>query len=202
MVFLFVIIAIILIIIIFSLSKINIEIKNFKFQSITEKHINKDYEIIIKLIIFKIIPILKINITKTKLEKLKLKEKIKNFDLKVIHDNQQFDKELLSTIKELDINIKRINLYIDLGTENASLTAIIIPIISTIIEIIINRKIEKFENQIFVIKPIYINQNLINIYISGIFEIKMSQIINSIYNLNKEKKEIMADRKGYNYSCE
>ena len=202
MVFLFVIITIILIIIIFSLSKINIEIKNFKFQSISEKHINKDYEIIIKLIIFKIIPIFKINITKTKLEKLKLKEKIKNFDLKVIHDNQQFDKELISTIKELDINIKRINLYIDLGTENASLTAIIIPIISTIIEIIINRKIEKFENQIFVIKPIYINQNLINIYISGIFEIKMSQIINSIYNLNKEKKEIMADRKGYNYSCE
>ena len=206
MVFLFVIITIILIIIIFSLSKINIEIKNFKFQSISEKHINKDYEIIIKLIIFKIIPIFKINITKTKLEKLKLKEKIKNFDLKVIHDNQQFDKELISTIKELDINIKRINLYIDLGTENASLTAIIIPIISTIIEIIINRKIEKFENQIFVIKPIYINQNLINIYISGIFEIKMIHIINTICILKKKRRveeyERTSNRRSYDYSYE
>ena len=202
MVFLFIIITIIAITIVFCFSKINIEINNLKFQSPSERHINKDYEIIVKLIILKVVPILKINITKTKLEKLKIKEKMKNLDLKIIQDNQKFDKDLISAIKQLNINIKKVKLYIDLGTENASLTSIIVPAISTIIGIILNRKIEKFENQMFIVNPIYINQNLINIDISGIFEIKINNIINIVNNFykNQKKEQIISNRKyGYSY---
>lgn len=209
MVFLFIIICIIVITIVFTFSKIQIEVNNFRFQSTSKRHINKDYEVIIKLFILKVIPIFKINITKTKLEKLKLKDKIKNIDLKVIQDNKEFDKKALKAIKELDVAIKNIDLYIDLGTENASLTSIIVPALSTIIAIILHRKIKKFENQVFVINPIYINQNLVNIYISGIFEIKMSHIINMIYVLNKEKKKGVeknerstSNRRTYGYSYE
>ena len=209
MVFLFIIICIIVITIVFTFSKIQIEVNNFRFQSTSKRHINKDYEVIIKLIILKVIPIYKINITKTKLEKLKLKDKIKNIDLKVIQDNKEFDKKALKAVKELDVAIKNIDLYIDLGTENASLTSIIVPALSTIIAIILHRKIKKFENQVFVINPIYINQNLVNIYISGIFEIKMSHIINMIYVLNKEKKKGVeknerstSNRRTYGYSYE
>ena len=201
MVFLFIIITIIAITIVFCFSKINIEINNLKFQSPSERHINKDYEIIVKLIILKVVPILKINITKTKLEKLKIKEKMKNLDLKIIQDNQKFDKDLISAIKQLNINIKKVKLYIDLGTENASLTSIIVPAISTIIGIILNRKIEKFENQMFIVNPIYINQNLINIDISGIFEIKINNIINIVNNFykNQKKEQIISNKYGYSY---
>ena len=197
-----------LISIILSFSKIRIQINNFRFQSQTKRHINKEYEIIIKLYILKVIPILKVNITKTKLEKLKLKEKIKDLDLKIIKNNQQFDKKALTAIKELNIGIKNIDLYVDIGTENASLTSIIVPIVSTVISFILHKKIKKFQNQVFTINPIYINQNLVNIYISGIFEIKMSHIINIIYILNKERKkgvnknERTSNRRSYGYSYE
>ena len=208
MVFIFIFFIIILLIILFTFSKIRIEINNFKFQSTSKIHINKDYEITIKLFILKIIPILKVNITKTKLEKLKLSEKIKNFDFKIIQDNKEFDKKALVALKKLDIGIKNINLYVDLGTENASLTSIIVPALSTIIAIILHKKVKRFKDQVFIINPMYINQNLVNIYISGIFEIKMSHIINMIYILSKEQKkgvnenERTSNRRSYGYSYE
>ena len=72
MVFLFIILFIIIANILLLLSTIQIEIKNFKFRSQQmPRHINKDYEVIIKLLILKFIPIFKVNITKTKLKKLK-----------------------------------------------------------------------------------------------------------------------------------
>ena len=208
MVFLLISLIIILINIILIFSKIQIKINNLRFKSRAKRHVNKEYEIIIKLYILKIIPIFKINITKTKLEKLKIKEKVKNIDLKILQNNKQFDKKALSSIKELDIAIKKINLYLDIGTENASITSIIVPTVSTIIAFFIRKKIKKVENQVFTVNPIYTNQNLVNIYISGIFEIKVSHIINMIYNLNKERKkgveenERTSNRRSYGYSYE
>ena len=211
MVFLFIILFIIAINMLLVFSKIQIEIKDFKFNSQTSRHINKNYEIIIKLLILKFIPILKINITKTKLEKLKLKEKIKDLDLKLIQNNKQFDKKALIILKNLNIDIENIELYIDIGTENASLTSIIVPSISTVIAIILQRRMNKYENQVFKIQPIYNNQNLVNIYFSGIFDIKISHIINIIYILNKEQKkgvekneraERTSNRRSYGYSYE
>ena len=210
MVFLFIILFIIIANILLLLSTIQIEIKNFKFRSQQmPRHINKDYEVIIKLLILKFIPIFKVNITKTKLEKLKLKEKIKKIDLKLIQNNKQFDKKALVAVKELNIGIKKIKLYVDIGTENASLTSFLVPALSTIIAIILHKKVKKFENQKFQIKPIYSNQNLVNIDISGIFDIKISHIINIIYILNKEQKkgvkennERTSNRRSYGYSYE
>lgn len=187
-------------------SKINIEINNLKFSSETKRHLNKNYNIIIRLYIFSIIPLLKVNITKTKMEKLKLKEKIDKIDFKAIRDKNQIDEKALEALKELNIDIQNIKLKIDLGTENASLTSIIIPIISTIIGIILSRKIKKIENQSFIIKPVYINENLINIDFSGIFELKMRHIINIIYMLNKKEGvkeyERTSNRGSYDYSYE
>ena len=68
------------------------------------------------------------------------------------------------------------------------------------------KKVENYKNQNFTIKPIYINQNLINILIDGIFEIKMIHIINIIYILNKKegvkKYERTSNRRSYDYSYE
>ena len=200
MVFLFILLIIFLLLL---FSKIRIEVINFKFSSMTPRHINKDYRIVIKLCILGKIPILKINITKTKLERLKVKEKIKQIDFEVLKDSKQFDKKLIEAVKKLNVIIPNINLKIELGTENAALTAMIVPILSTIIANIFRRKVKK---QRFQINPIYINQNMINILISGIFEIKMIHIITIIYILNKKegvgKYERTSNRRPYDYSYE
>ena len=129
--------------------------------------------------------------------------------MKLIQNNKQFDKKALVAVKELNIGIKKIKLYVDIGTENASLTSILVPALSTIIAIILHKKVKKFENQKFQIQPIYSNQNLVNIDISGIFDIKISHIINIIYIFNKEKKkgvkennERTSNRRSYGYSYE
>ena len=203
MVFIFVLI---LIIVLLVFSRIRIEVINFKFSSQTKRHINKDYKVIIKLCILKKIPILKVNITKTKLEKMKIKEKIKNIDFKIIQNKNKFDKNAIKAIKKSNININKINLNLEIGTENATLTSVIVPAISTILAILLSRKLENPKNQLFIIQPVYINQNLINIVFSGIFEMKMIHIINIIYILNRKKgvnkHERTSNRRSYDYSYE
>lgn len=204
MVFLFIFSIIILL---FLFSKIKIEIENLKFTSQRQpRHINQDYKLIIKLCILKKIPIIKINLTKTRLEKIELKKQIEKINIEELMANKQFDFKIIKAFKRLNIDIDNINLKIEMGTENAALTAIIVPIISTILSIIFSRKIKKEQNQKFEIKPIYINQNLINILFSGIFEIKMIHIINIIYILNKkegvDRNERTSNRRTYDYSYE
>lgn len=186
MVFLFICLTIILILI---FSKIRIQIENFRFSSVNKRHINKDYKAIIKVYILKKIPILKINITKTKLERLKIKEKIRKINFKLIEENPKLDKKVWEAMKEVHTNIKKLDLKIELGTENASLTSIIVGILSTIIAITIRDKMKNQEKQKFIVKPIYNNQNLINIEFTVIFEIKMTHILNIIYILNRKEKE-------------
>ena len=100
------------------------------------------------------------------------------------------------------------DLKIDIGTENAALTSIIIPIISTILAILLREKIKSKEEQFFIITPIYQNQNYLNIELSGIFEIKMNHIINIIHLLLRKNKkgvkkyERTSNRRSYDYSYE
>ena len=205
MVFLFILLMIILVII---FSRIRIEIINFKFYSMKPIHTNHDYKIVIKLCIFRKVPILKVTITKLKLDKLmiKFKGKIKNIEMELLSNTNQIDKNFIKAMKKINLSIKRINLNIELGTENAGLTAIIIPLLSTLISIIFRKKVENYNKQFFRISPIYINQNLINIIVSGIFEIKMIHIINIIYILSKKegvkKNERTSNRRSYDYSYE
>jgi len=208
LVFLFILIIFVLITIIFVYSKISIEIINFKFNSETIRHINKDYEIIIKLKILGFISILKVSITKAKIENLKLQEKIKNIDINIFENGNKIDKKFLTAFKKLNIDIKEIELQITLGTENAFLTSILVPAISTIIAFVLHKKIKEFNKQKFIIEPIYMNQNLVNLDISGIFEVKIRHIINMISNLSKNEKkgvkeyERTSNRRAYGYSYE
>lgn len=210
MVFLFVLLLITVIILLFLSIKIRIQIVDFRFTSQSRQHVNNNYKLIIKLYILNRLPIMKIVIDKEKIEKFKsniyIENKIKNINLKLIQDINIFDKRIFKAIKKLDLQIRNINLSIDFGTENASLTAIIVPIISTVIAIMVKKKMKKYEDQKYIINPIYINQNLINIALSGIFEIKMIHIINIIYILNKKEGvkeyERTSNRRSYDYGYE
>ncbi len=201
MVFLYIIGFLFIILIILIFSKIQLKIENFKFTSENIRHINTDYRFSIKLYIFSKIPVLKISINKKVLEKLKVKEKMKTFEMELLENKLKIDKSFIKAMKQLDIVIKKLNLKIDLGTENASFTSILIPIISTIISMLLRDKIKDYKNQHFIINPIFTNQNLINLELSSIIEIKMIHIIDSIYVLNKKegvnKYERTSNRRAY-----
>ena len=211
MVFLFVLLMFLVICTIFLLfSKVRIKIENLRFTSVNKKHINDNYEIVIGLYVLNKIPIIKLLINKEKIDKIKanksLKNKMEKINIKLIQDKDKFDKRILEAFKSLDPNIEQMNLEIQVGTENASLTAIIVPTISTALSIILRKYMKTYKKQNYKVEPIYINQNLINIEISSIFEIKMIHIINIIYILNKKegvkKYERTSNRRSYDYSYE
>ncbi len=172
------------------------------------RHVNSDYQIVCKWYILGIVPVFTINFTREKWEKLRLKEKIRSVDFQSLEKDLFFDKALWNIVKEFPIMIKNIHLAIEIGTENASLTSIIVPAISTIVAILLRKRMHNLNDQVFTINPIFQNQNLVNIYISGIFELKMRHIIHIMYMLKRKKGkgvkeyERTSHRGTYDYSYE
>ena len=198
---------IILISIIFILSSIEISIENLKFSvpKIENRILNDQYQISIGIKLKKI-KILKINITKTKLEKLKLKDKTQILEEKLMKNKNKFDIEFIKILKQLKIKIKKLDLEVNIGTENASLTSYLVGIISTILALLLKNKIEDCNKQKFIINPIYINKYLLKIRLDSIFEIEIIHIIYIIYILVKKgrdkKYDRTSNRRSYGYSYE
>ena len=191
--------------------KIKIEIQNIKFLTNEKPHLNRKYEIKIKIYTFGIIPIFNIKLNNRKIQKImknqKIKEKIKQKETKIIENKANIDKELITSLKNIQTEIEEINLKILIGTENASLTAFTIPVISTVIAMFLNKQIRKYnDKQVFLVAPVYIDKNLINVEFSGIFQIKMIHIINTICIINKKRKggknERTSNRRPYDYGYE
>ena len=208
MVFLFIILIIIIMLI---TTKIKFEIQNLKISTNEKPHLNKKYQIKIMIYTFGVIPILKIKLNNQKIKKIinnqKIKEKIKQQETKIIENKANIDKELISSLKNIKTEIKEINLKIRIGTENASLTAFTIPVISTFIAVFLSKQIKKYnDKQVFLVEPVYLDKNLINIEISSIFQIKMIHIINTICIVNKKRKgdknERTSNRRSYDYGYE
>lgn len=206
MVFLFVCILVFNIILIIYFSNIQVEINNFKFSSGTKEHVNNDYKVLIKWRVLGRLTIKKILITQKKLRKINIKDKMKNIDFEKFKNANILDKKNIRALKNLNIEIKKLNLYIDIGTENAMLTSIIISTISTLISIIVNKKVKDYSDAKYIVNPIYINKNIINIIFSGIFELKIRNIMYIIYILNKKEGvksyERASNRRAYGYSYE
>lgn len=209
MVFLFIILIIIVMII---TTKIKISFSNFKINTQNKEKLDKNYKIETIIYTFSKIPIAKIKITNEKIQQIKkntrIKEILKKQETKLIENRKDIDIDIIKSIKNVKVEIQEIKLKIKIGTENATMTAFIIPILSTFIAAILSKTIKKYNNkQTFEITPIYINQNLINIEFSGIIEIKMIHIINTICIVNKKKRkgdknERTSDRRTYDYSYE
>ena len=194
--------------IILMFSKINICIKNIKISSdkINGRYIREDYKIVFKITLFKILKILEISITKDKLERVRIKEKIEKIKNKVKENNTKIDMETLKEIKNIDFKISDLNLIIKLGTENAAFTAIFVGILSSTIGIILRNKIVNDKDNNFEIIPLYINQNLLNLELDCIITFKMIHIIYMLYILNKKRRDDKnvrtSNRRTYAYSNE
>lgn len=209
MVFLLCLLTILLIVLIITIiiakAKISIEVKNLKIKANKKMYISDNYKIIFKIIILNKIPILKFNLNNEKLV-LKRNKRINKKGLKEESFlKNKIKKEILKHFSDIQVN--KLNLKIKIGTENAFFTSMIIPIVSSIISIILIKKITNVEKQKYVVEPIYLNQNILEILISGIFEIKMIHIISIIYILKQKeegvkKNERTSNRRSYDYGYE
>ncbi len=209
MVFLLCLLTILLIVLIITIiiakAKISIEVKNLKIKANKKMYISDNYKIIFKIIILNKISILKFNLNNEKL----VLERNKRINKKGLKEESflknKIKKEILKHFSDIQVN--KLNLKIKIGTENAFFTSMIIPIVSSIISIILMKKITNVEKQKYVVEPIYLNQNILEILISGIFEIKMIHIISIIYILKQKeegvkKNERTSNRRSYDYGYE
>lgn len=208
MIFLFIFLILILMILTI---RIKFEFVNFKFTSLSKQHLNKDYKIKIVLYVFNKIPLFRVKITNEKIQKIISSSKIRNViekqEIKIIENRKNIDKEAFKMLKNMKLEIEEMNLGISIGTENASITAFVIPVISSALAIFLAKKVKKFnDKQVFSITPIYINQNLINVEFSGIIQVKMIHIINTVFIIKKRKRvdknERASNRRSYDYGYE
>lgn len=207
MVLLFIFFICILIVICIYFSKIQIQITDFKFSSTNKKLIDEKYVAYLRLKILSKITIFRLKITSARIEKIKqkkdfqkrFKDKLELLGFQIIENKDRFDLKILEALKSSNIKIKDFDLEVEIGTENAVLTSMLVAFLGTIFAIVLNGKQ-------FIIHPRFINQNLINISISGIFEVKMNHIISMIFNFNKKegvnKHERTSNRRPYDYSYE
>lgn len=193
-------------------AKIEVKIVNLVMNSQIEEHIPNGFEIIIKLKIFENIPILKFTLNKNKVKKiqqsLKMNEKVKQLEKDILENKNKFDKKMVQGLKEFSKNIyiEKLDLEIEFGTENAFLTSMLVAFFSSILSIVFSKIRVREKNIVYEIEPVYRNENSIKIEISGIFQIKLIHIINTIYVLNKKggrkNHERTSNRRSYDYSYE
>ena len=212
MVFLFIMWIILIVTLVIITTKIEVKIVNLVMNSQIEEHISNGFEIIIKLKIFENIPILKFTLNKNKVKKiqqsLKMNEKVKQLEKDILENKNKFDKKMVQGLKEFSKNIyiEKLDLEIEFGTENAFLTSMLVAFFSSILSIVFSKIRVREKNIVYEIETVYRNENSIKIEISGIFQIKLIHIINTIYVLNKKggrkNHERTSNRRSYDYSYE
>ena len=134
-------------------SRLGIDIENLIINTQKPKgqKINKESKIYVYLLIFGKIKLFK-----------KDAKKMKQPNVKIENRNIDIDLEIL--------NIKKININAQIGTQDAALTAILVGILSSILGVILKKP--KYQ-----INPIYSDKNVLNIKIECIISIYLMQYI-------------------------
>lgn len=145
--------------------RIGIQIQNLKIDTESSDKINDDWKVYIYLVIFGKIKILKKNIRKMNLKKLKIQNK--DIDIKFMK-NKEFKIDYKDLIQNISIN--KIELYSQIGTQDAALTALLVGFISAVLGIIIRKP--KYE-----VIPVYSNRNFLKINLNCIIYVHLMQYI-------------------------
>jgi len=185
---------------------IQIQIENVRYSTdkMDGRHLNKNYKIIVKLYLFEKIKYLELNIMKSNLEEKVVKRNVDKLKNKMIKNRDDFDLKILKSWKNLKIQIKKIQLNISLGLEDAAAGAICVGSLSTVLAILLRKSMEENQSSYWEVNPIYQNRNLLKINLDCIFRLKLIHIIDTIYVL--KKKEVnngrTSNRRAYAHSNE
>lgn len=190
MFFLFILVIFTILIIAIHTSKIGIDIKNLIIDTDAEEKINEDGKIYVYLLLFNKIKLFRKNVRNIPMEDVKFETS--DFDIKIFK-NKDIKINYLELIQNINIDIKNIDLNVNIGTEDAGITAILVGILAGILGIIIKKP--KYQ-----ILPIYANRNLLKINLNGIFTIYlMHYIYKFIKNNIKERFMDKALNKNLNF---
>lgn len=176
--FLFILVIFTILIIAIHTSKIGIDIKNLIIDTDAEEKINEDGKIYVYLLLFNRIKLFRKNVRNIPMKDVKFETS--DFDIKIFK-NKDIKINYLELIQNINIDIKNIDLNVNIGTEDAGITAILVGILAGILGIIIKKP--RYQ-----ILPIYANRNLLKINLNGIFTIYlMHYIYKFIKNNIKER---------------
>jgi len=176
--FLFILVIFTILIIAIHTSKIGIDIKNLIIDTDAEEKINEDGKIYVYLLLFNKIKLFRKNVRNIPMKDVKFETS--DFDIKIFK-NKDIKINYLELIQNINIDIKNIDLNVNIGTEDAGITAILVGILAGILGIIIKKP--RYQ-----ILPIYANRNLLKINLNGIFTIYlMHYIYKFIKNNIKER---------------
>ena len=180
--FLFILVIFTILIIAIHTSKIGIDIENLIIDTDAEEKINEDGKIYVYLLLFNKIKLFRKNVRSLPMKDVKFETS--DFDIKIFK-NKDIKINYLELIQNINIDIKNIDLNVNIGTEDAGITAILVGILAGILGIIIKKP--KYQ-----ILPIYANRNLLKINLNGIFTI---YLIHYIYKFIKDNiKERFMDK--------
>ncbi len=182
-----------------------IKIKNLKYQS-EPPHICKDYKIFFYVCVLNKIPIFRLSFTKEKIEKINQEFQIKEKIIPEIEKEKSIQKDLKEILENIKLETEKLDLEVELGTENVILTSFLIPAVSTILTILLQKTKCKPNKQKFKVQPVYKSKNLVNFQLEGIFKVKMIHIISTICILRKKRRveehERTSNRGAYDYGYE
>ena len=182
MFFLFILVIFTILIIAIHTSKIGIDIENLIIDTDAEEKINEDGKIYVYLLLFNKIKLFRKNVRNIPMKDVKFEAS--DFDIKIFK-NKDIKINYFELIRNINIDIKNIDLKVKIGTEDAGVTAILVGIFAGILGIIIKKP--KYQ-----ILPIYANRNLLKINLNGIFTI---YLMHYIYKFIKDNiKERFMDK--------
>ena len=183
MFFLFILIILLILAVTIYTSRVGVEIQNLVIDTENSKgeKVNKDSKIYIYLLILGKIKLFKNNVRNMDGKNLKFLNK--NLNIKIFKD-ADIKIDFKDLLKKINFYFEKIDLKVQIGTEDAALTAILTGIVSAVLGVIIKRP--KYE-----IIPIYANKNFLKIKLDCIFSVHLMQYIyklmsNKIRDLGKE----------------
>ena len=203
-IFLGLLIIISILFLIFITSTLKIRIENLKIGNYTS---NNEYRAFIQLYFLNKIKILSIRINNERIRKMYSNKQIEKIDFNKIKEKIPINRDTLSILKKLKLEIEKLNLKINIGIEDAVLTSFIVGIIASLIGIILPHLVKNRNNKEikYIVEPIY-NKTQFNMYLDSIISIKIVHIIYILYQLVKkgkgEKNERTSNRRSYAYSYE
>lgn len=173
---------------IFCLSSLEIEIKELLIDSENTKDnkIQKSF-FYIRLRLFEKITWLKIKIDKNKINAMKNSKILKFKMINNIDKKELLKKDNIKYIKEMNIQIKQLDLILKICTTNSIATSFSVAIIATFISILLSGYSKKNENNKYRIIPKYEQKPSIKIKLNCIINIKVVHIINVICMLIKRR---------------
>ena len=194
-------VGIVTIISLFVFSTIGIELEKLEISNINRKKIEYNYDAYINLYIFDFIRLAKVKINKKNVNKRRF---IKNIDFFEISKEIRNFNEKKGNIK---YKVEKLNLILKVGTEDISITSILVFLSSILISYILTNTIEKYDKQKqkYKINAIYSNKNLIDLKLNCIIKVKMVHIINVIYIVWKKRggrKNERSSNRRFNDDCD